>query len=498
MASISNSTLSSPGIGSGLDVNSIVTQLTAIEHQPIDLLAQKQSVIQTKLSSFGLLSSYMSNVRDIAAQLAKPATWTKNTATSSDSSVQVSAKSTAATGTYSVSVTQLAQSQSLASKAFTNSTAPVGTGTLHIAFGSWNTGATVFTADGTRSGIDIAIGAGDNTLTGIKNKINATNTGVTASIVNDANGARLVVTSKATGAANAVRITATDDDGANNDELGLSALAFDPPNFAPSDPLNPGVQMAQTQAAADATATINGLAVRSANNTIAGAIDGVTLTLSAKTTSPVTVGVSLDTGSLASAVTSFAKAFSDISAYISSQTKYDTSTKTASPLQGDSATLSVQRALRNVFVSTSGESSTYKYLSDVGIEFQDDGTVDVDGAKLNAALAANPQEVAKLFSGTTSGNAAQQGFAVRVSSVAKQMLDTTGSITTHSKSLQADIARNQKQQDALQQRVDDFKARILKQYSALDTIMAQTSASNSALTQALTALSNQNTAIAKG
>jgi len=498
MASISNSTLSSPGIGSGLDVNSIVTQLTAIEHQPIDLLAQKQTVIQAKLSSFGLLSSYMGNVRDIAAQLAKPATWTKNAATSSDPGVQVSAKSTAATGTYSVSVTQLAQSQSLASRAFTNSTSAVGTGTLHIAFGSWNTGATAFTADGTRSGIDIAIGAGDNTLTGIKNKINAANAGVTASIVNDANGARLVVTSKATGAANAVRITATDDDGANNDELGLSALAFDPPNFAPSDPLNPGVQMAQTQAAADATATINGLAVRSANNTIAGAIDGVTLTLTAKTTAPATVGVALDTGSLASAVTSFAKAFSDISAYISSQTKYDTSTKTASPLQGDSATLSVQRALRNVFTSTSGESSTYKYLSDVGIEFQDDGTVDVDGAKLNAALSANPQEVAKLFSGTSSGTLAQQGFAVRVSAVAKQMLDITGSITTHSKSLAADIARNQKQQDALQQRVDDFKARMLKQYSALDTIMAQTSASNSALTQALTALQNQNASIAKG
>src|SRR5688572_23358635 len=141
-------TLSSPGIGSGLDVNSIVTQLVSIERKPIELLQVQATTIQSKLSSFGLLQSYTANLRDIADKIQKPDFWTANAGTTSDGgSVGVSATATAATGTYSVNVTQLARTQTLSSKAFTGSTSTVGTGTINIQIGTWNDALTTFTPD---------------------------------------------------------------------------------------------------------------------------------------------------------------------------------------------------------------------------------------------------------------------------------------------------------------------------------------------------------------
>jgi len=274
------------------------------------------------------LQSYSGNLRDIADRLSKPDFWTGTAATTSDGgSVGVTSTTTATAGSYLVNVTQLAKAQSLASKPFTDSTTTVGSGTLHIELGAWDTGMTTFTPDATRTAVDVNIAAGSNSLDSIKTQINAANAGVSASIVNDAGGARLVLTSTSTGAKSAVRITATDDDGVNTDASGLSALAFDPANTAG--------QMSQTQVAKNAEATINGLAVSSATNTLSNVVSGVTLTLNKETTSATEVKVALDVGTIKKAVSDFAKAFSDMNTYISQQTKYDATTKKAAPLQGD-------------------------------------------------------------------------------------------------------------------------------------------------------------------
>jgi flagellar hook-associated protein 2 len=484
------SSISSPGIGSGLDVNSIVTQLVALERQPVTDLQTKATAIQAQLSSYGLLQSYTSNVADIADKLSKPDFWTSTTATSSDAgSVAVSASANAAAGVYQVVVTQLAKAQALASKAFAASTTAPGSGTLHLQVGSWDSGLTTFTPDGAKPAVDIAIAAGDS-LDTVRTKINAAKAGVTASIVNDASGARLVLTSTSTGAANAVRITTTDDDGVDTDAAGLSALAFDPPSAAG--------QMSRVQEAKNAAATINGLAVASASNTLSNLIDGVTLTLSKETTS-AQVNVAQDTATLKKAVADFAKAFSDINTYISAQTKYDASTKKAGPLQGDRATLSVQSTLRGVFLDNGTASAVYSRLSAIGLEIQSDGSMKVNDAKLGAALAANPAEVAKLFAAAgTDGDTKSQGYAVRVKAVARQLIAANGAITTHSQSLRDGIKRNQKQQDVLSARVDLIQQRLTKQYASLDTLMSKTNATNSSLTQSLNALAAQSEAIAKG
>jgi len=484
-------TISSPGIGSGLDVNSIVTQLVALERQPITDLQTKATAIQAQLSSFGLLQSYASNVADIADRLSRPEFWTGTTAASTDTgSVAVSSSSTAAAGVYQVAVTQLAKAQTLASKAYAGPTSAPGSGTLHIQPGTWDSGLTTFTPDGGKPTVDIAVAAGD-TLDAVRGKINAANAGVTASIVNDASGARLVLTSNATGVASAVRITTTDDDGVDTDAAGLSALAFDPPTAAG--------RMSQVQEAKNAAATINGLAVSSASNTLANVIDGVTLTLGKETTGSVQVTVAQDTASLKQAVAGFAKAFSDINTYISAQTKYDASTRKGGPLQGDRATLGVQTALRSLFLDNGTASAVYARLSSIGLEIQADGTMKVNDTKLTAAIAANPGEVAKLFSAPGSAtDPRSQGFAVRAEALAKQFIASNGAITTHSRSLRDSIKRNQKQQDDLSARVDLIQQRLTRQYSALDTLISQTKATNSTLTQSLDALAAQSAAIAKG
>ncbi len=484
-------TIASPGIGSGLDVSNIVSQLVALERRPIEQLQVQAGTIQAKLSSFGLLQSYAGNLRDIGDRLAKPQFWQGTAATTSDgASVGVSATSSAAAGSYMMSVTALAQAQSLASKAYTSSAATVGTGTLRIELGSWNDGLTAFTADAAKVPVDIAIGAGDNSLDGIKAKINAAHAGVTASIVNDASGSRLVLTSNATGAASAVRITATDDDGNATDASGLSALAFDPAVAAG--------QMSQSQAGKNATATINGLAVSSATNKLENMVPGVTLTLYKQTASPVEVKVAQDTATLKKAVSDFAKAFSDMNVYISQQTKYDATAKKGAALQGDRATLALQSNLRTLFGDSSSASLVYSRLSDVGLELQSDGSLKVNDTKLSAALTAQPDEVAKLFTSTAAADSSEHGFAVRAKALASQLIASDGAITTRTKGLRDSITRNQHDQERLEKRVALVQQRLTKQYGALDTMMGRISTTNSSLSQALKALEAQNAAIAEG
>ena len=484
-------TLSSAGIGSGLDVSSLVDKLVAIERAPIDSLQNKTAAIQTKLSSFGLLSSYLSNLGDIASRLAAPDFWTQTTAASADAAtVGASATAGAAAGTYSVAVTQLAQAQALASKPYPSSAASVGTGSLHIELGSWNDAGSAFTADAAKPAVDIVIGPGDDSLEAIRSKINAAGAGVTASIVTDSGGARLVLRSNATGSSGAVRITATDDDGNTADAGGLSALSYDPAVASSG--------LAQTQRAQDARATVNGLAVGSASNTLAGVVEGVTLTLGRVSSAPVDVTVALDTAAQRTAVKAFVQAFGDINGYIAGQTKYDPVTKKAAALQGDRATLSLQGTLRNLLQGANSASGSYSRLSDIGIEAQKDGSYAVNDARLTAALA-KPAELARLFAARPADAAASvssQGYAVRAKALAVQVSGNDGLVTSAARGLRDSIARNTAAQQTLETRVAQTKARLTRQYSSLDTTISQISASNSQLTQSLSSLTSLMTSIA--
>ncbi len=332
-------TISSPGVGSGLDVNSIVTQLVAVERQPIVQLQTQATSLQTKLSAFGKLQSDLSTLRDAASALTSPSTWNQTSGSSSDAaSVSVTTDASNRPGSYSVQVTQLAQSQSNISKTYSAATDLVGEGTLHIELGSWGTGNS-FTAKPGATAIDISVGPPAKSLAEVRDMVNAANAGITATVLSDASGSRLVFRSSTTGAVNGFRITATDADSNNVDTSGLSALAYDPSVGV--------VTMSQALAAANASALLNGAPVSSTTNTLTNVVDGMTLQLQRVTTAPVQISTAPDPDAIRNKIQAFVTAYNGLNNELVAQTKYDAANKIAGTLQGDSAAVSLRGNLRN-------------------------------------------------------------------------------------------------------------------------------------------------------
>lgn len=474
-------TISSPGIGSGLDVNSIVTQLVAIERQPITQLQTQASALQTKLSAFGKVQSYLSTLRDAAAALTSPSTWSQTTGTSSDtSSVSVTTDASNRPGNYSVQVTQLAQAQTNISKTYASADDLVGEGTLHIELGSWDSGST-FTANPAATAVDISIGPPAKSLAQVRDMVNAANAGITATVLTDASGARLVFTSSTTGAANGFKVTVTDNDGGNVDTSGLSALAFDPSVGV--------VTMSRALAAANASALINGATVTSATNSLTNVIDGMTLQLQRVTTAPVQITTASDKDAVRKKIEDFVKAYNDLNNELATDTKYDAATKAAGTLQGDSAAVSLRNGLRSMLGGTSGASTVFTRLADIGFNVQRDGTVSLDSTKLDNALA-NLGELKKVFSNSDTVTPANNGFATLFRQFADQAVGVDGTIAARTDGIRASISRNEDRQAELEVRVTQTEDRLRKQYTALDAQMGQLQSLSTYVTQQLTILSN--------
>jgi flagellar hook-associated protein 2 len=466
--------ISSPGLGSGLDVSSIVSQLVAIERRPIDLLQQQQATLQAKLSAFGLLQSYTTNVRDAVARLAEPDLWVAPKATSGNPAVGATAVAGATAGTYQVQVNRLAQAHAMASGTYAGANAAVGSGTLHVEIGAWDAEQTTFTRKSGTSGIDIVIPPGADSLEQVRATINAADAGVTASIVNDASGSRLVLRSTATGSAQALRITATADAPATEGGPTLAALSFDPPTLATGG-------MLQTLAALDSSVTVDGLEVSFAGNTLNGVVNGLNLNLTATTTAPVAVTVALDGANIKTKIDDFVKAYNEINRYLHDQTKYDADTKKGGTLQGDAATRSVMNRLHAVLTQMRGSASSLRSLSDVGLSLQRDGSLKVDAAKLDAALA-DPAAVQAAFSADEDG-VANDGFAVRIKALTTALTNSDGALSTRSEGLRTSISRADKQIARYEDRILQVQARLLRQYSALDGTLNQLQGLNSYVTQ---------------
>jgi flagellar hook-associated protein 2 len=459
--------ITSTGVGSGLDVNSIVSGLMSTEKRPLQRLQTEASSYQTQLSAFGSLQGQLSNLADVAGRLATASTWSPMQADSSDSaSVSASATATATAGSHTVAVQQLAQAQVLASGAYAASSTVVGTGTLVLELGT--TAAGVFTPKSGSTPVSIPIDAAHQTLAGVRDAINGANAGVTASIVNDASGARLVLRG-ASGAASSIRLKATDDDGTNTDASGLSALAWDPAAAAGS-----GANLSQTQAAQDARFTIDGVALTSATNTPADALDGVTLTLAKVTSAPVQLNVSVQTSTVTKNVNDFVGAWNALNNLLRGQTKADPSGKANGPLQADFTAMQVLNGLRGLLQGNVGgvAGGLPASLSAIGLSLQQDGSLKVDSAKL-AAQTAQPGRLAQLFSQAQSGSdAGTRGFAVRFKSWADGLVGTGGVLSGRVDALNRSVTDNQKRQDSEQDRLDRVEAQLRAQYQRLDSQMS--------------------------
>lgn len=388
--------ISSLGIGSGIDVNSLLARLMEAERAPAEArLNAKEANLQAQLSAMGSVKGAMSEFQTSLAALKNLSTFQGRSVTSSDTSLlTASAAQTAGTGSYNIEVSQLAQSHALYTGAFASTSEVIGEGTLTFRFGTtvYNQGTktyTSFTPNGATSTHTITIDATNNTLAGIRDAVNKANIGVQASIINDGSGNRLVFNSRNTGANNSMELVVSDNDGNHTDLSNLSRLAFNAS----------AANLDQSRAALDANLSVNGLPVTSSTNTgITSIIEGLTLNLAgAQAGKTIKVDVKQDTGTVKTRVEGFVKAYNTLVDTIASVTKYDAQNKQSSPLTGDAGIRGLVNQIRQVLNTPLTGMDGLKSLADIGITTQLDGKLSLDGAKLQKAIDSNFDNIGYLF-----------------------------------------------------------------------------------------------------
>jgi flagellar hook-associated protein 2 len=451
--------ITSAGIGSGLDVSGLVSQLVASERAATDTRLQAaQTKAQSQISALGTFRSVLADFQT-AAQALRDGGATTLAATSSNTDLlTATASKTASAGSYNVQVVQLAQASKLASAAYASSSTALGTGTLHISVGS--------------NSFDVAIGDSANTLAGIRDAINnaSDNKGVQASLLNTSDGVRLTLTSTATGAANALGVSVTDSSGAAISPAGsgLDALAYTSGNQ----------QLSQVTAAQDAQIKIDGYNFSSGTNIFSDAIAGVSFTATkADPNTTFAVNVGLDQNAVQTAAQTFVTKFNILNATIATYTRYDPTTKTAAALLGDPVALSLSQQMRSALTSAVGTGNV-QTLSQLGITTGTDGSLSLDSTKFLAAVQSDPSTVANVLG--------KDGFGGKISNLADSYLDASdGRITAETDGANAQLKDISKQQDDLNTRMAAVQARYLAQFTALDTLVAQMKNTGTYLTQQL-------------
>jgi flagellar hook-associated protein 2 len=475
MASISSS-----GIGSGLPIESLVSQLMAVERKPLDLLTTKEAGYQAKLSAFGTMKGALAALQTAAKALSTQAQLAplKSTVTT-PGVMNVTASAAATAGNYNIEVQSLAESQKLkTSVGFSNSSDIVGSGDITFDFGSYDSASPPnFTADPARAGKTVTIDPAHQTLADIKSAINGANLGVTASIINDGGSNYLAFTSTSTGAKNAMRISVSDPS--------LNALTY---GGLPPDGTS---EMTQTVTAKDAVIVVDTVTITKPTNTITDAIEGVTLNLTGTTALGVSTKVTLapEMSGVQTAIETLVKAYNDATKSMAELTAYDVATGKGAVLTGNGTVRSVQTQLRALLGNTvSGAPLGSASIADIGITTQRDGSLAIDAGKLSKALTDPNKNLGALFAGVGTS----RGFGAQMDVVLGRILSPVGIMSSHTNSINTSIRDLGKQRATITSRLDDVETRYRKQFSNLDRVMASMSTTSSYLTQQLASLAKNN------
>lgn len=393
-------TISSAGVGSGLDIEGIISGLMAAERIPLQQITKQQQSINTKISIYGVIKNSFSGLQAAANKLTELSNiYPQKAESTNDALATATATASATPGTYSVNVSQLAKAQSVAADTVASKDDVFGEGTLTITLGNYDSGTNTFTANPDKTPVNVVIGSGQNTLSGIKQAINDSNSGVTATIINDGSGDRLVLTSKETGKDLGFKIDVTDSDGNNTDQAGLSRLALDPTVAA-----GPGTgnNVQTLQQSKNAEFTINGLAISKSSNTVTDAVEGLTFKLKSEGAGPVDITVSLDDTTLKTTLDEFVASYNKIRGNLKDQQEKDAT------LASESTVRRLESGLRGI-LSSAVEASGYT-LSDVGLSFSKEGVLSLNKTKLDEALATDPAILEKLFADTAVADNANVSF----------------------------------------------------------------------------------------
>lgn len=474
--------ISSAGIGSGLDVSGLINQIMAVEAQPLKALDTKEAVYQAKLTAFGTLKSAVGSLQTAARSLKSATLYGAMAAKSSDSTVIAATANTAAqSGTYSIEVVKKAQAQAISSQAFASITADqaAANGKLKIELGTFSGGS--FVADPDKTPKTIEIDQASSSLEDIRDAINNANAGVRASLVYvGAEGYKLTLTSSNPGAKSAIKLTAMDaNDVVLNDNTGLAKLSFDPTVDKVANP-NGANQFDINVAAQDAHLKIDGLDVYRSTNSVSDAITGVTLNLA--NTGTTTLTVSKDSSSAKSALDSFVKAYNEINTQLRGMTAYDAANKKAAILTGDSGARGLQNAMREMIAYSRSSAGGPSSLSDLGIALQRDGSLSFNTTKFEEAMSSSSTAVKDLMTTTTTS---APGLAVRMTTALDGILSNSGLLASRTEGLTRSIADIGDRREVLNRRLTQIESRYRAQFTALDTLVSSMKKTSDYLTQQL-------------
>lgn len=460
-----SSVISSQGIGSGLDIASIVSSLTTAQAAPeTNALNRSKTALTAQVSAFGTFNSALATFQATLGALSDPTQLEGRTATLGDTTVATAtATSSAIPGQYSLSVQNLAAAASLSSQPVASATSTVGIGTLSISVGGASS--------------QINIDSTDNTLQGIVAAINSAsdNPGVTASILTTSAGARLILSGTKTGVANSIAVTQSGGDG------GLAALAYP---ATTSGSVTTG--LTQTQAAADANFTVNGYPATSPSNQISAVITGVTFNLLKSTVTgtapnttdtPTTLTVANDSTGAETSIGTFVTALNGLLSSIQSLSSYDPTTQTAGPLLGNATIQSFKSQLSKLLGQVqAGITTGPNSLATLGIAANSAGTYSSNSTTLSNALTGSLDSVTKLLSGPN-------GIATQLNTFVNQYTQAGGLLDTISQGLQTSLTNNANQLTALNARMAVYSATLTAEYNAMDTAVALLKQTQTYLTQ---------------
>ena len=439
----------------GIDVTSAVNQILdadrAIERQ----WQAQQQLIGQQTTALNKLSSLASSLVDSLNSLQDPlgALMASKVTSTQPGVVTASAVAGAAAGSHVVVVQNLATTAAWYSDSVASSTTSFAPASFDLTTGSGSSQTTT----------TIAVGSGVNTPSDLANYINSRNLGVTASVVTDANGARVALVANASGSASDFSIQPT-------------------PNTSSSNIFT------RAATGANASLTVDGVPVSSATNTVNGIINGVTLNLNGQAPgSEVVLTIAPDTNSAEQAVNSFVSWYNALVTSVNSQFAYDATTQSSGPLSGDTTVRLLQSSLLAV-PSYSTKAGSIATLSALGITMNDDGTLSLDTTALDAAVRNNPAAVQQFFQGTASN-----GFAAGVKTALRVFTDSTeGAFTVDLNSLSAENTGLQKQIDNYEVYLSGVQSSLTAKYNAANILLLQLPQMQKTIDAMLGNLSNGN------
>ncbi|CNH61435.1 flagellar capping protein [Yersinia frederiksenii] len=461
--------ISSVGVGSNMDLGSLLDKLSAAEQTRLTPLTNQQTSYKGKLTAYGVLQSALAKVETASAALKKADTLATTAVSSTNTAFAATTSSGATAGSYIVEVTNLAKAQSLLSSDVPNATDKLGN--------SNDSRTITISQPGQKKPLEVKLTSEQTSLTGIRDAINKQEGSVTASIMKaDDDTYYLALTSKDTGTKSEMTVSVSGDDTLNNFL-----------NYTPSTTGGSGA-LTQKVKAEDAALTVNGVSITRQSNTITDAPQGVTLSLKAltKKDEPEQLTITRDSTATKAAIQTFVDAYNSLQTTFASLTKYtaveagkDQSTSNGA-LVGDGTLRSIQTQLKSQLASAQAQAGDVKTLASMGITQDLDGKLVIDSKKLDKALTDQPNNVTAFFV----GDGKSTGFATQIDNLLNTALDTTkGSLKTATDGINKSLKSLEKQVTSTTDSINATIERYKAQFTQLDKLVSSLTSTGNFLTQ---------------